>query len=60
MLIDRTHVIQVLRARGKLAEADEADRVLPAQVDTERERQLLLDLGIDPDSRAEGGGLATE
>jgi len=60
MLIDRSHVLQVLRARGKLAEAEEAERVLPVQIDSERDRQLLLDLGIDPDSRAEGGALATE
>jgi hypothetical protein len=59
MRIDKSHVIQLLRARGMTREADEAERVLDVEVDTDRDAALLRSLGIDPDSRSEGGGLAT-
>ncbi|MGY1609255.1 MULTISPECIES: hypothetical protein [unclassified Geodermatophilus] len=58
MLIDRWHVIQTLRAGGKPEEAGRAERILDVEVDTVRDADLLRDLGIDPDRRAMGGGLA--
>jgi phenylalanyl-tRNA synthetase beta subunit len=59
MHIDRQHVIQVLRKNGMNDQADEAEKVLGVEVDTERDADLLRRLGIDPDNRAEGGTLAT-
>lgn len=58
MLIDRGHVVQVLRQAGRTEEARRAEQVLGVDVDTDRDADLLRDLGIDPDSRAQGGGLA--
>ena len=58
MRIDRSHVVQVLRAKGRTEEARRAEEVLDVDVDTVRDAALLRELGIDPDSRAEGGGLA--
>ncbi|GAB3344710.1 hypothetical protein [Modestobacter lapidis] len=59
MLIDKSHVLQTLRTRGMTEQAARAEQVLDAHVDTVRDADLLRSLGIDPDSRAEGGGLAT-
>jgi hypothetical protein len=56
--IDRDHVVQVLRAAGRTDQARRAEQVLDVDVDTVRDADLLRDLGIDPDSRAEGGNLA--
>jgi len=56
--IDRDHVIQVLRAGGRRDEAERAERELDVLVDTVRDADLLRELGLDPDSRARGGGLA--
>ena len=58
MQIDRDHVIQVLRAGGRRDEAERAERELDVLVDTVRDADLLRELGLDPDSRARGGGLA--
>lgn len=58
MRIDREHVVHVLRDSGRLEESDRARRELGPEVDTDRDADLLRDLGIDPDSRARGGGLA--
>jgi hypothetical protein len=56
--IDRSHVVQALRAGGRPEEAKRAEEVLDVDVDTVRDADLLRELGIDPDSRAQGGGLA--
>jgi hypothetical protein len=56
--IDRDHVVQVLRAGGRRDEAERAERELDVLVDTVRDADLLRELGLDPDSRARGGGLA--
>jgi hypothetical protein len=56
--IDRDHVVQVLRAGGRRDEAERAERELAVLVDTVRDADLLRELGLDPDSRARGGGLA--
>ncbi|TFV59571.1 hypothetical protein E4P41_11690 [Geodermatophilus sp. DF01-2] len=57
MRIDRSHVVQALHAGGRREEARRAEEVLDAEVDTVRDADLLRELGIDPDSRAQGGGL---
>jgi hypothetical protein len=56
--IDREHVVQALRAGGRRDEAERAERELDVLVDTVRDADLLRELGLDPDSRARGGGLA--
>jgi hypothetical protein len=56
--IDRSHVVQALRTYGLSEEAERAQQVLGARVDTERDAELLRDLGLDPDGRAQGGALA--
>jgi hypothetical protein len=48
----------VLRAGGRRDEAERAERELDVLVDTVRDADLLRELGLDPDSRARGGGLA--
>ena len=58
MHVDRGHVIQVLRAAGRTEQARRAEEELDVTVDTVRDADLLRELGIDPDSRAQGGGLA--
>ena len=58
MLIDRSHVVQILRAAGREEQARRAETELDVQVDTVRDAELLRELGLDPDSRAQGGGLA--
>jgi hypothetical protein len=56
--IDREHVVQALRAGGRRDAAKRAEEVLDVHVDTVRDGDLLRELGLDPDSRAQGGGLA--
>ena len=58
MNIDKSHVVQVLRAGGRTEQARRAEELLDVEVDTVRDADLLRELGIDPDSRAQGGGLA--
>jgi hypothetical protein len=59
MLIDRDHVVRVLSRRGMAQQGKRAGQVPDVQVDTVRDAGLLRELGIDPDSRAQGGNLAT-
>jgi hypothetical protein len=56
--VDRSHVIQVLRAGGRTEQARRAEEVLDVVVDTVRDADLLRELGVDPDSRAQGNTLA--
>jgi hypothetical protein len=56
--VDRSHVIQVLRAGGRTEQAHRAEEVLDVVVDTVRDADLLRELGVDPDSRAQGNTLA--
>lgn len=58
MPVDRSYVVQVLRAAGRTEQARRAEEELDVTVDTVRDADLLRELGIDPDSRAQGGGLA--
>ena len=50
VLIDRSHVVQALRSGGR------AEEELAVHVDTVRDADLFRELGLDPDSRAQGGG----
>ena len=58
MLIDRSHVVQTLRQSSREEQARRAEAELDVQVDTVRDADLLRELGLDPDSREQGGGLA--
>jgi hypothetical protein len=58
VLIDRSHVVQALRSGGRAEEARRAEEELDVHVDTVRDADLLRELGLDPDGRAQGGGLA--
>jgi F420-dependent methylenetetrahydromethanopterin dehydrogenase len=48
MEIDREHVIQLLREKGKDEEVQHAIDQLPEKVDHEKHAQELQKLGIDP------------
>jgi hypothetical protein len=56
--IDREHVVQVLRSGGREEQARRAEEELDVLVDTVQDADLLRELGLDPDSRAQGGGIA--
>jgi hypothetical protein len=47
MNIERSHLEQVLRQHGSDRTAQEAHERLPESVDTERDRHLLKQCGID-------------
>ena len=58
MEIPKDQILELLRSRGDQGKADEAERELPDQVDTDRDRGLLDKLGIDPqDLLGQLGGL---
>ena len=48
MEIPKDKVLELLRSRGDDSKADQADKELPDQVDTERDSGLLDKFGIDP------------
>jgi hypothetical protein len=41
-----------------LIDHEQVLQVLDVRVDTQRDADLLRELGLDPDSRAQGGGIA--
>jgi len=49
MQIDKRRVLELLIARGQQTQLYEADDALPDPVDTQRHRELLTRLGLDPD-----------
>jgi len=61
MNIDKDQILPLLRAQGDDAKAQQADRELPAQVDTDRDAGLLSKFGVDPMELVKklggGGGL---
>jgi hypothetical protein len=60
MNIDKDQILQLLRSQGDDAKADQADKELPGQVDTDRDAGLLSKLGLDPSElmkKLGGGGL---
>jgi hypothetical protein len=48
MEIPKEAILEFLRERGDSDQADEAERELPDQVDTERDSGLLSRFGVDP------------
>lgn len=48
MQIDKDMILAFLRERGEGDKANEADRELPQQVDTDAHQGLLERLGLDP------------
>ncbi|MEP6981344.1 MAG: hypothetical protein ABJA16_11340 [Nakamurella sp.] len=48
MNIDKDTIVQLLRGKGQHAEADQATRELPDQVDTDAHAGLLGKFGINP------------
>jgi hypothetical protein len=61
MQIDKAQILEFLRNAGDSGKADQADRDLPQQVDTDRDAGLLQKLGINPADLLKnlggGGGL---
>jgi hypothetical protein len=47
MQIDKQQILDLLRSTGDTGKADQAQKDLPDQVDTERDSGLLSNLGID-------------
>jgi len=52
MQIPKDKIIELLRDRGQDDKADQADRELPDQVDTEQHADLLSKFGVDPQELA--------
>jgi hypothetical protein len=53
MQIPKDKIIELLRDRGQDDRADQADRELPDQVDTEQHSDLLSKYGVDPQDLAD-------
>jgi hypothetical protein len=59
MQIDKSQILDLLRSQGDDQKAEQADRELPGQVDTDEHAGLLAKLGLDPMeliSKLGGGG----
>jgi hypothetical protein len=52
MEIPKNKIIELLRERGEDDNAEQADRELPDQVDTEKHADLLSKFGVDPQELA--------
>jgi hypothetical protein len=60
MKIDKTQILEFLRSQGDHDKAQQADKELPGQVDTDRDGGLLSKFGIDIGdliAKLGGGGL---
>ncbi|HET6394867.1 MAG TPA: hypothetical protein VFG13_18720 [Blastococcus sp.] len=60
MNIDKDQILQLLRSQGDDDKAQQADKELPGQVDTDRDAGLLSKFGLDPAELVKklgGGGL---
>ena len=60
MQFDKSQILDLLRSQGDQGRAEEADRELPDQVDTEQHAGILQRLGLDPAdliTKLAGGGL---
>jgi len=58
--IDKSQILELLRSQGDHGKADQADKELPDQVDTDRDGGLLGKFGIDVGSliaKMGGGGI---
>ena len=47
MNFDKSQILELLRSRGDNDKAEQAERELPDQVDTDRDGGLLSKLGLD-------------
>ena len=47
MNFDKSQILELLRSRGDNDKADQAERELPDQIDTDRDGGLLSKLGLD-------------
>jgi len=56
MQIDKDQVISFLKAKGDNDKAEQANKELPQQVDTEKDAGLLSSLGIDVQDLLGGAG----
>ena len=59
MQIDKAQILDLLRSQGDDQKAQQADRELPGQVDTDQHAGLLEQLGLSPMdliSKLGGGG----
>jgi hypothetical protein len=59
MNIDKNTILDLLRGNGQDTQAQQADRELPEQVDTDEHAGLLAKFGINPDDligKLTGGG----
>jgi hypothetical protein len=57
MQIPKEQILEFLRNRGDSAQAEQADRELPDQVDTDQQSGLLEKLGINLGELGNLGGL---
>ena len=48
MQIDKQQIIQMLRERGDHEKADKAEQQLPDQVDHDEHKNMLEQIGVDP------------
>jgi hypothetical protein len=56
MEIPKDKILDLLRQRDEHDKADQAERELPDQVDTDRDAGVLSKLGVDPQDLAGGLG----
>ncbi len=59
MQFDKSQILDLLRSQGDQGKAEEADRELPQQVDTDQHAGILEKLGLSPAeliSKLAGGG----
>jgi hypothetical protein len=47
MKIDKSQILELIRSQGNQQKADDAERELPDQVDTDQDGGLLSKFGID-------------
>ena len=57
-MIDKQQVMQLVQQFGDQSKAEEAERELPDEVDTERDEGLLQKFGVDPGNIPGLGGIA--
>lgn len=56
MNIDKQQIIDLLKSRGDNQKADEAEKEMPQQVDTEKDQGMLEKFGINPQDLMGGIG----
>ncbi len=59
MQFDKSQILDLLRSQGDQGKAEEADRELPKQVDTDQHGGILEKLGLNPAdliAKLAGGG----